>query len=180
MARSDEADLRIEGVQPVQVLAGIMALAFVITSGLGFVRSGTSADQVLGLTLNPLRLFVYFAAGALGLIVATVSATARAYGWLLFAGGGLAFVWGMMLNGRMGGNPVSWLGNPLALGISDSGWHLAVAVVGLPIAVLPARKVLREPYAERPRAREAKSVTGSFSGQYPVNIDIRRRQAGRR
>lgn len=151
MTRSDIAYLRIEGVQPVQVLAGIVALTLVIASGLGFIRIEADTQEALGLTLNPLRLFMYFALGALGLVYATVSATARAYGWVLFACGGLAFVWGMMLNGRMGGNPVSWLGDPLALGISDSWWHLAVAVVGLPIAVLPARKALCRPYAERPR-----------------------------
>lgn len=150
MVRSDEAYLRVEGVQPVQVLAGIVALTLVIASGLGFVRGGSSAEAVLGLTLHPLRLFVYFATGALGLIVATISATARAYGWLLFASGGLMFVWGMMLNGRIGGNPVLWLGNPLALRISDSWWHLGIAVVGVTIAVLPARKVVRIPHRQRP------------------------------
>jgi hypothetical protein len=44
---------------------------------------------------------MYFAAEAPGLIMATISATARAYGLLLFTCGGLTFVWGMMLNGRI-------------------------------------------------------------------------------
>lgn len=159
MARSADVYLRVEGVQPVQVLAGVAALAFVILSGVGFIRTGNSGDytRVLGLTLNPLRLLGYFVIGALGLVEATVSATARAYGWLLFLTGGLTFAWGLMVNG-IAGNPVAWLGNPLALRLPDGWLHLVAAVFGLLTAVLPARKVIHQREAARRQPRERSMI----------------------
>lgn len=142
-----DAHLELEGVQPAQVLAGLAAFLFVLIGGIGLLRTGSvglGEDEVtvLGVTLSPLRSWIYLGLGLFGLVETMTSATARAFGWLMFAGCGTLFVWGLMLNGLVAANPVSALGDPLHLSVSDGWWHLVIAVAGLVIAVIPARKAV--------------------------------------
>jgi len=58
-------------VQPTQVLAGLVALAFLAFGIVGFVRTGwsnfTGHDHVLGgFGINPLHNLLYVVAGAVG------------------------------------------------------------------------------------------------------------------
>jgi hypothetical protein len=48
-----------------------------------------------------------------------------------------------MITRTLRSNPVAALGNPLDLNTADNWLHLGSAVVGLVIAVLPARKVVQ-------------------------------------
>jgi hypothetical protein len=147
MTGVEGARVRLEGFQPVQVCATVIAVLCVILGGIGLIRTANGDligdhEVVAGLTLNRARALVYLGFGALGLVEATVSVTARAYGLMVFAGFGLLFVWGLMINGLIPANPLAARGNPLSLELPDDGLHLVIAIVGLLTAVLPARKAL--------------------------------------
>lgn len=147
MTGAEEARVRLEGFQPVQVFATVIAVLCVILGGIGLIRTANgdlvgNHEVVAGLTLNRARALVYIGFGALGLVEATVSVTARAYGLMVFAGFGLLFVWGLMINGLIPANPLAARGDPLSLHLPDSGLHLVITIAGLLTAVLPARKAL--------------------------------------
>lgn len=153
MAGSRTARVRPEGLQPVQILSGIVGLIYLAIGIIGFVVTGisdfTGTDHtLLGFGTNPLHNIVHLGLGALGLIMMVRSASARLFGWILFVAYGAAFLWGLSIQGVFATNPLSGLGNPLNLNIADNWLHLGSAVVGLLVAVLPARKIaLVEPDA---------------------------------
>ena len=138
--------VKVTGLQPVQVLAGIVAALFIALGVVGFVRTGMEnflGDQhayVLGFAVNPLHNIIHLATGVLGLLMVTRSSLARVYGWILLVAYGALFAWGLALTGVLTVNPVAGAGNPLALGVSDNWLHLGVALVGLLLAALPARR----------------------------------------
>lgn len=138
--------VKVAGLQPAQVLAGLVGLGFLALGVLGFVRTGFgdfAGDQhamLLGFALNPLHNVIHLAFGVLGLLMASTSGLARLYGWLLFVGYGAVLLWGLALAGVFSANPIAGLGNPLALNINDNWLHLGITAVGLLIAVLPARR----------------------------------------
>lgn len=144
MANSTE--IRVQGLQPVQVFAGLVGLCYLVFGIFGLIRTGVAAFTgphnvlVLGFMLNPLHAVMNIVVGALGLLMALSSGLARTYGWILFIGFGLVGVWGLMITGLIAANPLSGWGNPLNLNDNDNWLHLGTAVVGLIIAILPARK----------------------------------------
>ncbi|NUT53839.1 MAG: DUF4383 domain-containing protein [Saccharothrix sp.] len=147
--------VKVAGLQPAQVLAGLVGLVFLALGVLGFVRTGFgdfAGDHhvmLLGFALNPLHNVIHLAFGVLGLLMATTSGLARLYGWILFFGYGAVLLWGLALAGVFSTNPVEGLGNPLALNVNDNWLHLGFAAVGLLIAVLPARRrIVTEPPVE--------------------------------
>jgi hypothetical protein len=136
-------------VQPTQVLAGLVALAFLALGIVGLVRTGFAdfaghEHMLLGFAINPLHNLIHVVVGVVGLLLAWSSATARLYGWVLFAAYGVLVVWGLMLVGFTSNNPVSELGNPLNLNVADNWLHTGFAALGLAIAVLPARRKIVE------------------------------------
>lgn len=139
--------VKIAGLQPVQVLAALTGIAFIVFGVVGFMRTGGTGDDhafVLGFAVNPMHNAVHVVFGVLGLLMAMRSGLARLFGWLLFLGYGAVFVWGLMIAGVLTVNPVSGLGNPLALNMNDNWLHLGLSVLGLLMAVLPARRKLIE------------------------------------
>lgn len=140
--------VKVAGLQPVQILAGLAGIAFIVFGVVGFTRTGvgdwSTHSFVLGFSVNPLHNLVHVAAGVLGLLMAMGSGLARLYGWLLFLGYGAIFVWGLMITGILAQNPASQFGNPLALNTNDNWLHLGLAIFGLLLAVLPARRKLIE------------------------------------
>jgi hypothetical protein len=74
---------------------------------------------------------VHILIGVAGLVLARTLAGARTYGWLLAVGYGAAFVYGLVALGK------DW--DVLSLNAADNGLHLATALVGLVIALLPVR-----------------------------------------
>ncbi|ONI89252.1 hypothetical protein ALI22I_16695 [Saccharothrix sp. ALI-22-I] len=176
--------VKVAGVQPAQVLAGLVGLVFLALGVLGFVRTGFgdfAGDQhamLLGFTLNPLHNVVHLAFGVLGLLMASSSGLARLYGWILFIGYGAVLLWGLALAGVFSTNPVERLGNPLALNVNDNWLHLGLAAVGLLIAVLPARrKIVLPETVEDERAGEPAgapvSDRRSDQGRYERDASIR-------
>jgi hypothetical protein len=149
MVRTKAARIRVEGLQPVQMLAGLVGLVFLVAGIVGFTRTGfneVTGDHhvfLLGFAVNPIHNLVHVVVGLLGLILATGSGRSRTFGWLLFLGYGVVFVWGLTVTRILTTNPVAALGNPLDLNTADNWLHLGSAVVGLVIAVLPARKVVQ-------------------------------------
>ena len=152
--------VKVAGLQPVQVLAALAGIAFIVFGVVGFTRTGvgdwSTHSFVLGFSVNPLHNLVHVAVGVLGLLMALGSGLARLYGWLLFLGFGAIFVWGLMITGILAQNPASEFGNPLALNTNDNWLHLGLALFGLLLAVVPARrKVIEE---EEPVLPEQRSM----------------------
>jgi hypothetical protein len=155
MARSKDAHIRVQGLQPVQVLAALIGLVYLAAGVVGFARTGLGDFaghqqlMLLGFMINPLHNLVHVVVGVLGLLGAVSSGLSRTFGWLLFLGFGLLSVWGLMITGVISANPVSNLGNPLNLNGSDNWLHIGTAVLGLIVAIMPARKAahVQEPVA---------------------------------
>lgn len=147
MVRSEKARIRVTGLQPVQMVVGLVGLAFLVAGIVGFTRTGFAnfAGQepwfLSVFAINPLHNLVNVVLGLIGVLMSIGSGLARTYGWLLLIVTGGMFVWGMMITGMVSANPVSGAGNPLNLNSADNWLHLGLAVLGLVIGVMPARKV---------------------------------------
>lgn len=152
--------VKVAGLQPVQMLAALAGIAFIVFGVVGFTRTGvgdwSTHSFVLGFSVNPLHNLVHVAVGVLGLLMVLGSGLARIFGWLLFLGYGALFVWGLMITGVLARNPFEWAGNPLAVNTNDNWLHLGLALFGLLLAVLPARRKLIE--EEEPVLPEQRSA----------------------
>jgi hypothetical protein len=154
MARAQRARIRTAGLQPAQVLAGLVSLAFLVFGIVGFIRTGFSdfigsnSATVLGFSVNPLYNLGFVLLGAFGLLLTLGSGRSRMFGILTFVAFGALFVWGLMITGTVSTNPVSQAGNPFNLNGPDNWLHLGLAVLGLLIAVMPARRKVLLPEDE--------------------------------
>ncbi|TDQ00162.1 DUF4383 domain-containing protein [Labedaea rhizosphaerae] len=149
MARArTKARIRRAGMQPVQVLAGIVALALLVLGIVGFNETGvtdwssSNVATVIGFHMTAGRSLIYVLAGAIGILMALLAGTARLYGWLLMIGFAALILWGLAVVGTFSSNPVSGLGNPLHLAVSDNWWHAGGLVLALLVVALPARRVI--------------------------------------
>jgi hypothetical protein len=169
--------VKVAGLQPVQILAALAGIAFIVFGVVGFTRTGVgdwaTHSFVLGFSVNPLHNLVHVAVGVLGLLMALGSGLARLYGWLLFLGFSAIFVWGLMITGILAQNPASEFGNPLALNTNDNWLHLGLALFGLLLAVLPARRKLIE---EEPVLPEQRSAAFRDSDSRDVSYDEKTRE----
>jgi hypothetical protein len=151
MARAQGAHIRTAGVQPAQILAGLVSVAFLIFGIVGLTMTGFTnftgdhSVTLLGLSINPLYNVGFVVLGIIGVLLALGSGRARLFGWLSFVAFGVLFVWGLMINGTVSTNPVSAAGNPFSIDGPDNWVHLGLAVLGLLIAVLPARRTVLLP-----------------------------------
>ncbi|MEV6897064.1 DUF4383 domain-containing protein [Amycolatopsis sp. NPDC051372] len=151
MVHAHGARIRVEGLQPAQVLAALVGVAFLVYGVIGFARTGVggfTGHHEAGFwrfSGNPMNNLVHVVTGALGLLLAFGSGRARTFGWLLFFGYGVLFVWGLMITGMVAANPFAVAGNPLDLTTPDNWLHLGIAVLGLVIAMAPARRKVRLP-----------------------------------
>jgi uncharacterized protein DUF4383 len=154
MTHAKGARIRVRGLQPAQVLAGLAGIAFLVVGIIGFTRTGVgnfAGHHDAGLwrfSGNPLMSLVRVVTGVVGLLLAFGSGRARTFGWLLFIFYGALFVWGLMIDGLISTNPFANAGNPLDMGRADTWLHLGVAALGLLIAVLPARRTIHVPEDE--------------------------------
>ncbi|MEU0532292.1 DUF4383 domain-containing protein [Amycolatopsis tolypomycina] len=154
MVHAKGARIRVRGLQPAQVLAGLAGIAFLVVGIIGFSRTGFgnfAGHHDAGFwrfSANPLMSLVRVVTGVVGLLLAFGSGRARTFGWLLFIGYGLLFVWGLMIDGLISTNPFATAGNPMDLEPADTWLHLGVAALGLLIAVLPARRTILLPEDE--------------------------------
>lgn len=122
--------------QAVAVLVGVLftvvgVLGFAATGLDGFVTRGEHGN-LFGLAVNPMQNLVHLAFGAAGIVLSAKLPRARVYGWLLVVGYGALFGYGVLVS-RVN----EW--DVLNLNWPDNWLHLAFALVGLVIALGPAR-----------------------------------------
>ncbi len=138
-ARTPSTSTR-SGRSPSQYLALVVGLAFVAAGVAGFFVTGfddffarDTEQFLLGLEINPAHNVVHLVLGLLGLALWWTASGARTYGAVLFVGYGAAFVYGLFAvdNADI---------NLLSMNTADNWFHLASALTGLVIAVLPARR----------------------------------------
>jgi hypothetical protein len=129
---------------PSQLLALAIGVIYTLVGLLGFAVTGfenfaSETDKtLLGFEINPLHNIVHLAIGLAGLALWRRLDTARTYGWLLAAGYGLAFIYGLFAAGNSDINFLSMNG-------ADNVLHLVSAIAGVAIALWPAdRTVSRE------------------------------------
>jgi hypothetical protein len=111
----------------IYLLIGI--IGFFVTGFENFF--GHTGKALVGFEINGMHNVVHILIGVAGLVLARTLAGARTYGWLLAVGYGAAFVYGLIALGK------DW--DFLSLNAADNGLHLATALVGLVIALLPVR-----------------------------------------
>ncbi len=112
---------------PSQLLALAIGAVYTLVGILGFLVTGfenfasETNKTLLGFEINPLHNIVHLAIGVAGLALWRRLDTARTYGWLLAAGYGLAFIYGLFAAGNSDINFLSLNG-------ADNGLHLVSAV----------------------------------------------------
>jgi uncharacterized membrane protein YuzA (DUF378 family) len=133
---------------PAQLLALAIGAVYTLVGIVGFFVTGfenfaAETDKtLLGFEINPLHNIVHLVIGLAGLALWRRLDTARTYGWLLAAGYGLAFIYGLFAAGNSDINFLSING-------ADNGLHLVSAAAGLLIALWPASRTARADTAER-------------------------------
>jgi hypothetical protein len=131
------------GMTAPQALALVVGAVYTVVGIVGFFITGFddffghTGEDLLGFMINPFHNLVHLLIGLAGLALSRTLSAARSYGWLLAVGYGAAFVYGLFAVGE------SW--DFLDLNWADNWLHLASAVVGLVIALLPVRTTARGP-----------------------------------
>jgi uncharacterized membrane protein YuzA (DUF378 family) len=129
------------GRHPAQLLALVIGVVYTLIGIAGFFVTGfenfaAETDKtLLGFEINPLHNIVHLVIGLAGLALWRRLDTARTYGWLLAAGYGLAFLYGLFAAGNSDINFLSLNG-------ADNVLHLLSAAAGLAIALWPADRTV--------------------------------------
>ena len=133
---------------PSQLLALVVGAVYTLVGIAGFLVTGFESfaaetdKTLLGFEINPLHNIVHLVVGLAGLALWRRLDTARTYGWLLAAGYGLAFIYGLFAAGNSDINFLSLNG-------ADNGLHLVSAIAGLAIALWPANRTVARRTADR-------------------------------
>ncbi len=123
----------------VRNLALAVGVLYALIGVLGFFVTGfdnfasETGETLLGFEVNPLHNIVHLLIGGAGIALSRSLSGARTFGWLLVAGYGLTFLYGLFAVD----NPDV---NFLSLNWADNWLHLASVVAGLVIALLPVRR----------------------------------------
>ena len=113
----------------IYLLVGI--IGFFVTGFSDFFAHDTN-QRLLGIfEINGMHNVVHILIGLAGLALGRTLAGARSYGWLLAVGYGAAFIYGLLAIGK------EW--DFLSINAADNVLHIATAIVGLVIALLPVR-----------------------------------------
>ncbi len=115
----------------IYLLVGIVG--FFITGFSDFFAHDTG-KHLLIFEINGMHNVVHIVVGVAGLVLARTLAGARTYGWLLAVAYGAAFIYGLIAINK------TW--DFLSLNWADNILHLATAVVGLVIALMPVRNAV--------------------------------------
>lgn len=108
------------------------AAGFLVTGFDGFAEHDHE-QTLLGFAVNPLHNVVHILIGLLGISMWSAPARARVFGWLLVAGYGATFVFGLIAVN----NPDI---NILNINAADNVLHILSVGAGLAIALWPHRK----------------------------------------
>ena len=133
---------------PSQLLALAIGVVYTLVGLAGFLVTGfenfasETNKTLVGFEINPLHNLVHLVIGLAGLALWRRLDTARTYGWLLAAGYGLAFIYGLFAAGNSDINFLSING-------PDNGLHLISAVAGVAIALWPADRTVPGRTADR-------------------------------
>jgi uncharacterized membrane protein YuzA (DUF378 family) len=133
---------------PSQLLALVIGAVYTLVGIAGFLVTGFESfaaetdKTLLGFEINPLHNIVHLVIGLAGLALWRRLDTARTYGWLLAAGYGLAFIYGLFAAGNSDINFLSLNG-------ADNGLHLVSTIAGLAIALWPANRTVPRRAADR-------------------------------
>ena len=129
-----------------QWLALIIGAVYLLVGAAGFLVTGFSgfaehdhSQTLLGFAVNPLHNIVHLLIGIVGVSLSSTLGRARTFGWLLVAGYGAAFVYGLFAVG----NPDI---NFLNINAADNGLHALSVLAGLAIALWPQRKAATSSY----------------------------------
>ncbi|WP_020014875.1 MULTISPECIES: DUF4383 domain-containing protein [Promicromonospora] len=129
-----------------QWLALIIGAVYLLVGAAGFLVTGFSgfaehdhSQTLLGFAINPLHNIVHLLIGIVGVSLSSTLGRARTFGWLLVAGYGAAFVYGLFAVG----NPDI---NVLNINAADNGLHALSVLAGLAIALWPQRKAATSSY----------------------------------
>lgn len=121
-----------------EILALAFGAVYLLVGIVGFFVTGFSdffahdtGKNLLFFEINGMHNVVHIVIGVAGLLLGRTLAGARTYGWLLAVGYGAAFVYGLLAIGK------DW--DFLSINAADNVLHLATALVGLVIALLPVR-----------------------------------------
>ena len=123
-----------------EVLALAFGAVYILVGIVGFFITGFdnffehTGRTLLWFEINGMHNVVHLLIGVAGLLLARTLAGARTYGWLLAVGYGAAFVYGLFAVGE------DW--DFLSLNVADNVLHIATALVGLVIALLPVRSAV--------------------------------------
>ena len=125
-----------------EVLALAFGAVYLLVGIIGFFVTGfdnfagnEQHEMLIGLfMINPLHNIAHILVGVAGLVLARTLAGARTYGWLLAGLYAVLFVYGLIAVGE------SW--DFLNVNAGDNVLHIATAVVGLVIALLPVRNTV--------------------------------------
>ena len=115
----------------IYLLVGI--IGFFVTGFDDFFAHNTE-EKLLFFEINGMHNVVHILIGIAGLVLSRTLAGARTYGWLLAIGYGAAFVYGLIAIGE------TW--DFLSINAADNVLHIATALVGLVIALLPVRNAV--------------------------------------
>jgi hypothetical protein len=91
--------------------------------------AGRTHETLMGFEINGLHNIVHLVIGVAGLIMWRRADSARTYGWILFAGYGLTFFYGLAVAGKDSSD-----GNFLSINAADNILHLLGALAGLVVA----------------------------------------------
>jgi hypothetical protein len=121
-----------------EILALAFGAVYLLVGIVGFFVTGFSdffahdtGKNLLFFEINGMHNVVHIVIGVAGLLLGRTLAGARTYGWLLAVGYGAAFVYGLLAIGK------DW--DFLSINAADNVLHIATALVGLVIALLPVR-----------------------------------------
>ena len=120
-----------------QLLAGAIGAVYTAVGVAGFAKTGfadywDAMDSLLGFMVTPFHNTVHLVIGLAGLALASTLPRARVYGWLLAAGYGATFVYGLFAVGE------SW--DPLGINTADNWLHGVSTLLGLLVALGPVRR----------------------------------------
>jgi hypothetical protein len=122
-----------------QTLSLVFGVVYLLVGIVGFFVTGfddfagnSQNERLIGLfMINPLHNVAHILVGIAGIALARTLASARTYGWLLAVLYGALFIYGLIATGE------SW--DFLNINGADNVLHIATALVGLVIALMPVR-----------------------------------------